>query len=90
MKLCIFPTIEEVKEVIFALSGESDSGPNGFTSIFYQECWDIVGDDIFNMLHVFYGGATLPILITHTNLVLLPKNPLEQTFSDLRPISLSN
>ncbi|XP_070018000.1 uncharacterized protein [Nicotiana sylvestris] len=41
------------------------------------------------VLH-FYGGAALPKSITHTNLVLLPKKPRVETFSDLRPISLSN
>nr|XP_016440692.1 PREDICTED: uncharacterized protein LOC107766425 [Nicotiana tabacum] len=41
------------------------------------------------VLH-FYGGAALPKSITHTNLVLLPKKPRVETFSDLKPISLSN
>ncbi|XP_075109238.1 uncharacterized protein LOC142181027 [Nicotiana tabacum] len=41
------------------------------------------------VLH-FYGGAALPKSITHTNLVLLPKKPIVETFSDLRPISLRN
>ncbi|XP_070042663.1 uncharacterized protein [Nicotiana tomentosiformis] len=51
---------------------------------------DIIGADIHNMVLHFYGGAALPKSITHTNLVLLPKKPRVETFSDLRPISLSN
>ncbi|XP_075107032.1 uncharacterized protein LOC142180014 [Nicotiana tabacum] len=88
--LCKFPTFEEVKKAVFTLSGDSASGPNGFTGLFYQYCWDIVGEDIFNMVQQFYRGALLPKSVTRTNLVLLPKKPNVKTFSDLRPISLSN
>lgn len=42
------------------------------------------------MVQVFYDGGYLPKSITHTNLVLLPKIPRVQTFSDLKPINLSN
>nr|XP_009587095.1 uncharacterized protein LOC104084842 [Nicotiana tomentosiformis] len=54
--LCKFPTFEEVKKAVFTLSGDSTSGPNGFTGLFYQHCWDIVGEDIFNMVQQFYRG----------------------------------
>ncbi|KAG5626762.1 hypothetical protein H5410_011980 [Solanum commersonii] len=65
-------------------------GPHGFTGCFYQTCWDIVGPDIIKVVHAFYQGSTLPKSITHTNLALLPKKDVVQSFSDLRPISLSN
>nr|XP_009787216.1 PREDICTED: uncharacterized protein LOC104235200 [Nicotiana sylvestris] len=51
---------------------------------------DVIGADIHNMVLHFYGGAALPKSITHTNIVLLPKKPRIETFSDLRLISLSN
>ncbi|XP_075101885.1 uncharacterized protein LOC142177309 [Nicotiana tabacum] len=90
LELSRLPTIEEVRSAVFELSGESASGPDGFTGLFYQTCWDLIGADIHNMVLHFYGGAALPKSITHTNLVLLPKKPRVETFSDLRPISLSN
>ncbi|XP_070008384.1 uncharacterized protein [Nicotiana sylvestris] len=91
LELSMLPTVEEVRTVlVFELSGESASGPDGFTSLFYQTCWDVIGADIHNMVLHFYGGAALPKSITHTNLVLLPKKPRVETFSDLRPISLNN
>ncbi|XP_075095162.1 uncharacterized protein LOC142173464 [Nicotiana tabacum] len=82
--------IEEVKASVFELSGESASGPDGFTDMFYQTCWDVIGTDKHNTVLHFYGRAALPKSITHTNLVLLPKKPRVKTFSDLRPISLRN
>ncbi|XP_070032252.1 uncharacterized protein [Nicotiana tomentosiformis] len=90
LELCRFSTLEEVRVAIFKLSGDSASGSDGFTGLFYQECWKVISYDMHNMILHFYGGAPLPKSITHTNLVFLPKKPRVQTFSDLRPISLSN
>ncbi|XP_070049029.1 uncharacterized protein [Nicotiana tomentosiformis] len=42
------------------------------------------------MVKAFFCSADLPKFITHTNLVLLPKKKIVSTFSDMRPISLSN
>lgn len=90
LELCRMPTREEVKAAVFALSSESASGPDGFFGLFFQACWDIVGEDIHKFLTLFYDGSPLPKSITHTNLVMLPKKPRVQTISDLRTISLSN
>ncbi|XP_060201103.1 secreted RxLR effector protein 78-like [Lycium barbarum] len=42
------------------------------------------------MVQYFFCGAELPRYITHTNMVLLKKKDLINTFSFMRPISLSN
>lgn len=39
---------------------------------------------------MFCEGNTLPKSISHTNLVLIPRKDLVETFPDLIPISLSN
>ncbi|XP_060195442.1 uncharacterized protein LOC132624727 [Lycium barbarum] len=84
------PTKEEVKAVVFQLNGESAGGSDGFTGVFYQACWEIIGEDVTNMVKAFFCGVELPKFVTHTNLVLLPKKEMVNTFSDMRPISLSN
>lgn len=81
---------EEVKKVIFELSGDSTSGLDGFTGHFYQHCWDIVCGDILKVVQAFFKGGTLPKSVIHTNLVLLPKKAVIQLFSDLRPTSVNN
>ncbi|XP_075091457.1 uncharacterized protein LOC142171669 [Nicotiana tabacum] len=53
LELSRFPTIEEVRAAVFELSGESASGPDGFTGLFYQTCWDVIGADIHNMIGEF-------------------------------------
>lgn len=42
------------------------------------------------MVRAFLCGHELTKLITHTNLVLIPKKEVVKGFSDLRPISLSS
>ncbi|XP_059306393.1 uncharacterized protein LOC132057808 [Lycium ferocissimum] len=78
------------KNFVFNLSGSSASGHDGFPGIFYQTCWDIISLDVYKMVVAFFQGHTLPKPVTHTNLVLLPKKELVQSYSDLRPIILSN
>lgn len=89
-ELVIPPTTYEVKQVIFWLNGESAGGPDGFSGNFFQSCWDIIGDDIADMVKAFLNGQQLPKFVTHTNLVLFPKKKEVHTFSYMRPISLSN
>lgn len=78
------PCEEEVKEVIFQLSGSSAAGPDDFTGLFFQYCWEIMVSDVTNMVKAFFCGEMLPRYITHTNLVLLPKKEEVKIFSDLR------
>ncbi|KAH0693413.1 hypothetical protein KY285_020510 [Solanum tuberosum] len=82
------PSIEKVKHVLFALNGDSTSGPDGFSRMFYQSYWEIVGEDVTRMIRDFFYGKQLPRFVTHTNLVLLPKKENVEKFPDLRPVSL--
>ncbi|XP_075101679.1 uncharacterized protein LOC142177113 [Nicotiana tabacum] len=84
------PTMEGVKASIFGLNGDSASGPDGFTGQFYQARWEVVCDDVLNMVRAFFCGAELPNFITHTNLILLSKKKNVAIFSDIRAISLRN
>ncbi|XP_075081832.1 uncharacterized protein LOC142166440 [Nicotiana tabacum] len=89
-KLWAEPTMEEVKNAIFGLNGDSASGLDGFTGQIYHACWEITCEDVLNMVKKLFCGAVLPKFITHTNLVLLSRKKNVATFSDMRPISLSN
>ncbi|XP_060181404.1 uncharacterized protein LOC132611010 [Lycium barbarum] len=84
------PTMEEVHKAVFELNGDSACGPDGFSGIFYQKCWEVIKDDVYGVVKAFFEGHSLPKSITHTNLVLLPKKTVVEAFSDMRPISLSN
>jgi len=85
----MIPGCDEVKKVVFGLNKDSTSGPDGFSGHFFQDCWDIIKEDVTNMVRAFFSGQQLPRFITHTNLILIPKKENVKTFVDLRPISLS-
>ncbi|XP_059311009.1 uncharacterized protein LOC132062452 [Lycium ferocissimum] len=51
------PSEDEVKRVVFSLNGESAPGPNSFTGIFYQSCWEIIIEDIINMAGFVKGRS---------------------------------
>ncbi|XP_070035344.1 uncharacterized protein LOC142175819 [Nicotiana tabacum] len=54
-----FPTLEEVKAAIFGFNGDNVSGPDGFTGLFYQRCWEVICYDIHNMILHLYSGARM-------------------------------
>ncbi|KAK6803160.1 hypothetical protein RDI58_000944 [Solanum bulbocastanum] len=77
------PTMEELREVVFAMNPNSAPGPDGIGGKFYQSCWNVIKEDLF-------GGSIMPKFMSHACLVLLPKTEHPTKFKDLRPISLSN
>ena len=65
-------------------------GPNGMPPLFYQNYWELVGDDVTKTILSYLNSASLPHPLNHTFLTFFPKikNPI--TVSDYRPISLCN
>nr|XP_016507263.1 PREDICTED: uncharacterized protein LOC107824954 [Nicotiana tabacum] len=88
--LITIPTTEEVKEAIFSLNLNSAAGPDGFNGCFYHLCWDIISNDVVNMVQAFFEGQRMSRFYTSTCLVLIPKVESPSFFSQLRLISLSN
>ncbi|XP_074291857.1 uncharacterized protein LOC141618672 [Silene latifolia] len=50
-------TKEEVKEVIFQIHDDKAPGPDGFSSKFFKESWNIVGDDVTAAIMDFLSQA---------------------------------
>ncbi|XP_055826362.1 uncharacterized protein LOC129894731 [Solanum dulcamara] len=84
------PTLEELRTVVFSMNPNSAAGPDGMNGKFFQECWEIIKEDLFRVVLSFFNGQTLPKYYTHTCLVLLPKVSHPTKLSEFRPISLSN
>ncbi|WRX28180.1 Reverse transcriptase domain - like 10, partial [Theobroma cacao] len=82
------PSMQEIKEAVFNINKDSVAGPDGFTSFFYQQCWDIIKQDLLKAVLDFFKGSSLPRGVTSTTLVLLPKKSNACQWSDFRPISL--
>ncbi|XP_060179946.1 uncharacterized protein LOC132609802 [Lycium barbarum] len=84
------PDLEETKNVVFNMIPSSVVGPDGNNGNFLKKSWNIIQEDIKNMVHVLFNGKNLTKFYSHTCLVLIPKVESPSNFGDLRPISLSN
>lgn len=84
------PKEDEVREVIFSMNPDSGASPDGYNEKFFQTCWDIVKHNVMDFVAEFFKGNQLTKFYNHTCLALIPKVENPYTFSDLKPISLSN
>ncbi|XP_057790907.1 uncharacterized protein LOC131008020 [Salvia miltiorrhiza] len=84
------PLDEEIKAAVFDLGGDSAAGPDGFTGVFFQHCWEIIKEDICLAVRTFFNKNYLPQGLNSNTLILIPKKEVVETVADLRPIILSN
>jgi len=83
-------TREEVKLAAFQLGKTQAPGPDGFNGLFYQHHWDILEDQVFSTVQLFFQSGTLSPELNRTNLTLVPKVPTPEGLDQYRPISLCN
>lgn len=67
------PDLQEIKEIVFSLDPNSTAGPDGFTALFFQTCWQIIAEDIGEAVQDFFQGTPMPRSFTATTIVLIPK-----------------
>ncbi|XP_026459578.1 uncharacterized protein LOC113360264 [Papaver somniferum] len=68
--------------------GKKAPGPDDFTGLFFQSYWDIVGVSVTQMVKQFFETEHLLTQFNHTNLALIPKNPVDDKADQFRPIGL--
>ena len=76
-KLERLPSIEGIKEVVFAMDGESAASPDGFTGRFLTFAWEVVGNDLYEVVVSFFCGQELPKSVAS----LIPKVNSPHDFS---------
>ena len=81
---------EEVKKALFQMFPTKASGPDGYPAHFFQRHWDLVGNEVTNIvLRILRGEESVEVL-NETVLVLIPKVANPNSLSQFRPISLCN
>ncbi|XP_042939342.1 uncharacterized protein LOC122274363 [Carya illinoinensis] len=83
-------TAEEIKDALFQMNPMGAPGPDGFSALFYQSHWEVIGEDITKAaLEILNeGGEIAPI--NNTFIVLMPKIKNPQKVLEYRPIYLCN
>jgi hypothetical protein len=66
-------TLTEVKQAVFTLTKDKASGPDGFPIEFFQTYWDIVRDDIFQVVTAFYHNSLDLWRVKQAYITLIPK-----------------
>jgi hypothetical protein len=83
-------TLLELKDILNHFKKERSPGPDGWTSEFFIHFFDLVGEDILQMVeHSRLNGKVIGS-INSTFLALIPKENNPVSFNDYRPISLCN
>lgn len=101
---CYFPTLtnkmkssfcrnitkEEVCEALFDIAPYKALGHDGFHAWFYQNAWNIVGDDLTTLVEEFTKTGHMLEGLNDTFITLIPKVKRPEKVNQLRPISLCN
>ncbi|XP_057868067.2 uncharacterized protein LOC131075253 [Cryptomeria japonica] len=83
-------TLCEVEEVVFGMNKGKAPGPDGFPVEFFQEFWDIVKQDLLEVVCESLHSKQMLRALNATFLVLIPKKEGADKLDLFRPIALCN
>eukprot|EP00253_Pinus_taeda_P033889 PITA_33889 len=83
-------TMEEVEEVVMNMKKGKVSGPDGFSSEFYQAGWHFLGQDVLEAVEESRLKQRMWSGINSTFLTLIPKNNSSEEAQGYQPIALCN
>lgn len=81
---------EEVEEAVMQMEKGTTPGPDGFTVDFYQFFWDIIKEEVWEIVEESRRTRRILKAFNATFLTLIPKDQGANTPDKFRPISLYN
>ena len=79
---------EEVRIAVFQLNKEKVIGLDGFTIAVYQECWDVIKEDLMRVFLEFHTKGVINQSTNATFIAMVPKKSQTFKISYYRPIGL--
>jgi hypothetical protein len=83
-------TLSEIHGVVFSMPVDKAPGPDGFTTLFFQKCWDVICFELLEALEESRKNVSILKNFNTTNIALIPKVNDPYSFADFHPISLCN
>lgn len=80
----------EVERAVRSMGSFKAPGPDGFQPVFYQQCWEVVGESVIRFVLEFFDSGNLPSGINDAIVVLIAKVIKPERITQFRPISLCN
>ncbi|KAJ4788737.1 RNA-directed DNA polymerase (reverse transcriptase)-related family protein [Rhynchospora pubera] len=84
------PDYHEVKKNLFQMGPDKSPGPDGVTARFYQQHWDIIGEDLVAQIKKIFVEGHVPEDWLQCTVTLIPKSKEPDLPSQYRPISIGN
>ena len=80
--------VEEIRVAVFNCDKDKSPGSDGYTMAFYQDCWDIISEDLVRFFEKFFTRGVVNSTMNHTILCLIPKKVESKYVKDFKPINL--
>lgn len=84
------PTPFEVWEIVKNLNSWKAPRVDGMNAEFFKKSWNVIGEDITNLICDFFKENVLPISVNETPITHIQKELGSRRVEQFRPISLCN
>uniref|UniRef100_A0A803N4X6 Reverse transcriptase domain-containing protein n=1 Tax=Chenopodium quinoa TaxID=63459 RepID=A0A803N4X6_CHEQI len=88
--LCKSFTVEDVRAALWSIEDDKAPGPDGFSSKFYKASWDIVKNEICEVVLSFFNHVRLLKQVNNTLLTMVSKDEDDVFVSQYRHIACCN
>ncbi|XP_074301493.1 uncharacterized protein LOC141632887 [Silene latifolia] len=80
-------TVSEIKTALFSIGSDKSPSPDGFSTAFFKDSWDLIETDFCKAVLAFFKTGKMSKLVNSTLITLILKKKISQSVQDFRPMS---